>query len=218
MALGDLQKVYQRRLAGRPSEGLPKETGWRRGVEETSLPGSWNPSHAESLVKVIKNKRRYTRKEEGKHVGASQRSSKGVLSGPDRRRVITGPWKQSLKRSPLSQGGPPAWPSSPTREPAGWALPNVSTQLDFSASGGIWGGALSSPRLLNGPERTIKTKEVVRPPRRQEESGWGGFRRSFLPRRTPWGFPGGSVVRICLPIQETHLIPGPGGFHVTQTS
>lgn len=44
VALGDLQKVYQRKLAaGR--------------VEETLLPSSWNPSHVESLVTVIKNKR-----------------------------------------------------------------------------------------------------------------------------------------------------------------
>ena len=44
MALGDLQKVYQRKLAaGR--------------VEETPLPSSRNPSHVESLVTVIKNKR-----------------------------------------------------------------------------------------------------------------------------------------------------------------
>ena len=87
--------------------------------------------------------------------------------------MITGPWKQSLKRSPLSQGSPPAWPSSPTREPAGWALP-LRNPLSWISQPPVASGEepLSSPRL-GPPERTIKTKEVMRPPQGGRESQAG---------------------------------------------
>lgn len=156
------------------------------------------------------------RKEEEKRVGASQRSSKGVLSGPRQTRGDNGALEAESEAESSVSGRPgrPALRGSPQ------AGPCQTSPLSWISQPPVACGErpVSSPRL-GPPEITIKTKEVMRPPQGDRKSQAGEpsgtlFYQEELPGASLWL----SGKNLPAHAGDTHLIPGPGGFHVTQSS
>ena len=85
------------------------------------------------------------RKEEEKHVGGSQRSSKGVLSSPRQTRGDNGAMEAESEAESSVPGRPARLAAQPYEGARRLGPPSVSTQPDFSASSGIWREATEQP-------------------------------------------------------------------------
>ena len=85
------------------------------------------------------------RKEEEKRVGASQRSSKGVLSSPRQTQGDNGAMEAESEAESSVSGRPARLAAQPYEGACRLGPPNVSTQPDFSASTGIWREASEQP-------------------------------------------------------------------------
>ena len=109
--------------------------------------------------------------------------------------------------------GRPALPGSPQAGPCRTSpLSRISQPPVASGE-----EPLSSPHL-HPPEMTTKTKAVMRPPQGGRKSRAGKLQALFSSKKNSLGLPWRlSGKKLPAHAGDTHLIPGPGGFHVTQS-